>query len=235
MPNVAKTNVAFPEGYSTSFRKYHTINFPATKQVRYYFANAKAIDAAKSGKALPDGSYLFAEVHSAKLDADGKPVTGPDGFYVPDKLLLYTAMQRDAGWGKDMGVQAVLQLVVMACGILVQLFSGYTKFELGQYVYRLFALQLPEFWMIAALALTIHSVVDNKYLGHFLVILYYVVSIMPRSSSQNVSSQPLGPNQRLSRSGSVHARNTRSRGALKARRMIRTGGSSVDSTCICVL
>jgi len=102
MPNVAKTNVAFPEGYSTSFRKYHTINFPATKQVRYYFANAKAIDAAKSGKALPDGSYLFAEVHSAKLDADGKPVTGPDGFYVPDKLLLYTAMQRDAGWGKDM-------------------------------------------------------------------------------------------------------------------------------------
>ncbi len=102
MPTVAKTNVAFPEGYSSSFKKYHTINFPATKQVRYYFANTKAIDAAKAGKNLPDGSYLFAEVHSAKLDADGKPVTGPDGFYVADKLILYTAMQRDAGWGKDM-------------------------------------------------------------------------------------------------------------------------------------
>jgi len=29
-------------------------------------------------------------------------VMGPDGFFVADKLLLYTAMARDAGWGKDM-------------------------------------------------------------------------------------------------------------------------------------
>jgi len=98
---VAKTNVAFPEGYSTSFKKYHTINFPGTKQVRYYFANPAAISAAKAGKDLPNGSVLFAEVHSAKVDAEGKPVMGPDGFFVPDKLLFYTAMQRDAGWGKD--------------------------------------------------------------------------------------------------------------------------------------
>jgi ABC-2 type transport system permease protein len=77
-----------------------------------------------------------------------------------------------------MGVQALLQVVVLVCGILVQLFSGYTKIELGQYLYRLFALQLPVYWMIAALALTIHVVVDNKYLGHFLVIVYYVASIM---------------------------------------------------------
>src|SRR5436190_8909590 len=32
--------------------------------------------------------------------------------------------------------------------------------------------------MIAALALTIHVVVDNKYFGHFLVIVYYIASIM---------------------------------------------------------
>ena len=102
MPHVAKTSVAFPEGYATSFRKYHTINFPATKQVRYYFANPAAIAAAKAGKDLPNGSYLFAEVHAAKLDAEGKPVMGPDGFFVPDKMILYTAMSRDAGWGKDM-------------------------------------------------------------------------------------------------------------------------------------
>ena len=101
LPAVAKTNVAFPEGYSTSFKKYHTINFPATKQVRYYFANPAAIAAAKAGKDLPNGAYLFAEVHAAKVDTEGKPVMGPDGFFVADKLLFYTAMQRDAGWGKD--------------------------------------------------------------------------------------------------------------------------------------
>lgn len=71
-------------------------------------------------------------------------------------------------------VQALLQLVVMGCGLVVQLASGYTKFELGQYVYRLYALQLPEYAMLAALALAIHAVVDHKYLGHFLVVLFFV-------------------------------------------------------------
>ena len=101
LPNVAKSNVTFPENYKATFTKYHTINFPATKQVRYYYANKAAVDAAKAGKSLPDGSYLLAEVFAAKLDAEQKPVMGSDGFYVADKPLLFTAMARDAGWGKD--------------------------------------------------------------------------------------------------------------------------------------
>jgi cytochrome c553 len=101
LPNVAKTSVSFPEGYQSSFTKYHTISFPATKQVRYYFANPAALAAAKAGKDLPNGSTLFAEVYSAKLGADGKPVMGGDGQFVADKLVGYTAMGRDAGWGKD--------------------------------------------------------------------------------------------------------------------------------------
>jgi len=101
LANVAKSNVAFPEGYRTSFTKYHTINFPATRQVRYYFGNAAAVQAAKAGKPLPDGSYLFAEVHAAKLDADKKPVVGADGFFVAEKLIFYTAMASGAGWGAD--------------------------------------------------------------------------------------------------------------------------------------
>jgi cytochrome c553 len=101
LPNLARTGVTFPENYKATFTMYHTINFPATKQVRYYYANRVALQAAKDGKALPDGSVLFAEVYSAKLDADKKPVAGADGFFVPDRLILYTAMARDAGWGKD--------------------------------------------------------------------------------------------------------------------------------------
>src|SRR2546427_3005654 len=101
LPNVAKTNVTFPEGYKESFVKYHTISFPATRQVRYYYANKAAVAAAKAGKPLPDGSVLFAEVYAAKLAADGKPVVGGDGFFVPEKLVAYTAMARDAGWGND--------------------------------------------------------------------------------------------------------------------------------------
>ena len=101
LANVVKTSVTFPEGYKDSFTKYHTINFPATRQVRYYYANKAAVVAAKAAKPLPDGSVLFTEVYAAKLGADGKPAMGGDGFYVPDKLLLYTAMEREAGWGRD--------------------------------------------------------------------------------------------------------------------------------------
>jgi cytochrome c553 len=101
LPNVATTRVTFPEGYKDAFTKYHAINFPATNQVRYYFANKAAVLAAKEGRSLPDGSVLFAEVYAAKLDADKKPVMGADGFFVPDKLIFYTAMARGAGWGKD--------------------------------------------------------------------------------------------------------------------------------------
>lgn len=101
LPHLAKTGVAFPEAYRTNFVQYHTINFPATLQVRYYYANPVALQAAKDGKDLPNGAYLFAEVYSAKLDADKKPITGADGFFVADQLLFYTAMQRDAGWGKE--------------------------------------------------------------------------------------------------------------------------------------
>ena len=101
LPHIAKTGVTFPENYKSTFVKYHTINFPATRQVRYYYANPVALQAAKDGKDLPNGSVLFAEVYSAKLDADKKPVMGSDGFFVADQLTGYTAMQREAGWGKD--------------------------------------------------------------------------------------------------------------------------------------
>ena len=100
-PNVAKSRVTFPENYQQTFVRYHTINFPAAKQVRYYYANPVALKAAREGKALPDGSYLFAEVYSAKLDADKNPVKGADGFFETDKIVAYTAMQRDAGWGAE--------------------------------------------------------------------------------------------------------------------------------------
>lgn len=101
LASVAKTNMPFPEGYKDTFVKYHTINFPDTKQVRYYYANKVAVQAAKENKPLPDGSVLFTEVYAAKLGADQKPVTGSDGFFEPAKLIFFTGMARSAGWGKE--------------------------------------------------------------------------------------------------------------------------------------
>ena len=100
LPHLVKTGVAFPEGYKT-FAKYHTINFPATRQVRYYSRTRRCAAGGQEGKPLPNGSVLFAEVYSAKLDADKQPSPAPTASTCPDQLLFYTAMARDAGWGKD--------------------------------------------------------------------------------------------------------------------------------------
>ncbi|MEO8145102.1 MAG: cytochrome P460 family protein [Betaproteobacteria bacterium] len=101
LPHVSRSSLTFPEGFKDSFVKYHAINFPATKQVRYYYANKPAVEAAKAGRPLPDGSYLIAEVYAAKLDAAGNPVSSSDGLYVPEKPLFYTGMGTGAGWGNE--------------------------------------------------------------------------------------------------------------------------------------
>ena len=101
LASVAKSNVPFPEGYSATFTRYHTVNSPEKKQVSYFYANPVAIQAARDGKPLPDGSVLLIELYAAKLDAHGAPVVGDRGALVPDKLTNYGVMARQAGWGRD--------------------------------------------------------------------------------------------------------------------------------------
>ncbi len=74
------------------------------------------------------------------------------------------------------GLQVVLMLVVMACSLGVQVAKGYTKFELPHYLFDLFVVQLPGFVLVAVLALTVHTLVNNKYVGHFLVLLVFLVN-----------------------------------------------------------
>lgn len=97
---LGKAPLRFPADYKATFTHYTTINFPQTRQVRTYLANTVALDAARSGAPLPDGSVLLVEVFRAKADATGSPVTGPDGFFERDALLFFTAMERQKGWGE---------------------------------------------------------------------------------------------------------------------------------------
>lgn len=96
---IATTRVTFPADYPSRFTRYTTINFPDRKQVRHYYANDVALKAARAGKPLPDGSYLFVEVFKARLDAGKMPVEGSDGFFETDSLAAYTAMVKQPGWG----------------------------------------------------------------------------------------------------------------------------------------
>jgi len=101
LPALVKTNATLPANYKTTFTMYQTVNRADNNQVRYLYANDVALRAAREGKSLPDGSLLVLEQHAARLGPDGKPVTGSDGFYVAEKFLAYTVMERGAGWGRD--------------------------------------------------------------------------------------------------------------------------------------
>ncbi len=78
-----------------------TFSHKRRKQLRKIYANRVALDAARAGKALPDGSVIVVEAFKAKLGPDKKPVVGSDGLFVATKRAGYTAMERQSGWGND--------------------------------------------------------------------------------------------------------------------------------------
>jgi cytochrome c553 len=101
LPALARSQVTLPASYPAGFTMYQTVNRPDLGQVRYLYANAVALQAAREGRPLPDGSLLVLEQHAAKMDAEKKPVVGADGFFERDRLLAYAVMERGPGWGKD--------------------------------------------------------------------------------------------------------------------------------------
>jgi len=75
------------------------------------------------------------------------------------------------------GLQALLLLVAMVCGMLIQLFRGYVALEPGLYLFTLFGMLLPKYALIAALAIAVQAILNHKYLGYFVLVLYYIASI----------------------------------------------------------
>jgi cytochrome c553 len=98
---INKTRMSFPATYEKDYTLYTAINFPDRKEVRLYYANPPALEAARQGVPLPEGSVLFVEVFKAKLDANQEPVKDDKGIFVKDKLAFFTAMEMQKGWGND--------------------------------------------------------------------------------------------------------------------------------------
>jgi hypothetical protein len=66
---------------------------------------------------------------------------------------------------------ALFQLAFMLGGILLQALQGYYTFEPGLYVRILFGWNLAEYVVLAAFAMTVHVLVNQKYVGHVAVLL----------------------------------------------------------------
>jgi hypothetical protein len=83
-------------------------------------------------------------------------------------------------------VQVLLVLMVMVCGLIVQLSHGYHQFQFGLYCTDLFTNRLVTFWILCVIAMLVHTIVNHKYLGHFVMVLYFVAGIvLPQMNLQD--------------------------------------------------
>jgi ABC-2 type transport system permease protein len=74
-------------------------------------------------------------------------------------------------------VQVLVVFSIMLAGLTVQTAQGYYHFEFGLYFRELFLNRLTELWILCVLAIFVQTVVNNKYLGHFVMVLYIVATI----------------------------------------------------------
>jgi cytochrome c553 len=96
---LAGTRPHFPKAYADDFSRYTTISFPERKQVRHFWANDAALEAARAGGVFPPGAYFLVEIHRAELDDADQPVSGADGHFIEGELLSLSVMEKEAGWG----------------------------------------------------------------------------------------------------------------------------------------
>lgn len=73
-----------------------------------------------------------------------------------------------------MFMQVILISIIIVCGLLVQLFRGYFNFEIALYFKYLFGFKIIAILMLGVLCVFVQTLVRNKYIGYFIVVLFYV-------------------------------------------------------------
>lgn len=126
------------------------------------------------------------------------PLTDINSFWIIITLLIifYAGelvwMEREAGISEIAGVAPVPDwvlllarflplsfllilwlLLLMIAGIVVQLIMGSTDLEIVLYLQSFFGIQLIECMLFAVLALVVHVVINQKYIGHLVLLLMY--------------------------------------------------------------
>lgn len=93
--------ISFPADYATKFQNYLSLDrVQNDDQIIRLFANDAALDAAREGRELPNGSVIVGEVYKAKKDKDGNVITSSLGRRIRDKLAAVAVMEKGEGWGK---------------------------------------------------------------------------------------------------------------------------------------
>ncbi len=83
-------------------------------------------------------------------------------------------------------VLVFLLTIVMVVGIAMQMVAGFYRFEILQYLTELYVIWLAQMVMVVLLALFVHTIVRNKFVGHAVVIGFLLlIPILYRYGIEN--------------------------------------------------
>ncbi|MEA2489785.1 MAG: type transport system permease protein, partial [Acidobacteriota bacterium] len=145
-------------GWNVGASYIDTITWPVTHLVADVVLSERAIFIPWLVIALFAGELVWKdrETGAAQI-ADAAPVR--TGVVLLGRFLALVALI------------ALFQLALMLGGILLQVLQGYYVFELGLYLRILFGWNLAGYVLLAAFAMTVHVLVNHKYVGHVVVLL----------------------------------------------------------------
>lgn len=82
--------------------------------------------------------------------------------------------------GKLIAIMLIITCAVfvgMMCGIIHQTINGYTRYQLPLYFRELFVHDMPQLFCFVVLAMFVHVISPNKYVGYFGFIILIIVNI----------------------------------------------------------
>ncbi|WP_423148578.1 M1 family aminopeptidase [Rubrolithibacter danxiaensis] len=115
--------------------------------------------------------YLVGELVWHERDAGLKDIA--DALPIPE-WVLFT--------GKFLGLGLIIivwMALITTGGVLMQVVLGYDKLEIGLYLKALLGLQFIEYLLFSLLALAVHVVVNQKYIGYLVVLLAFIFIAFP--------------------------------------------------------
>lgn len=74
-------------------------------------------------------------------------------------------------------VQFVFMFVILICGMLLQTIKGFFDYQFDIYFKDLFGFTIFSYLLYAVLTMLIHVIVNNKFLGHFVMLLFFILTM----------------------------------------------------------
>ncbi len=71
-------------------------------------------------------------------------------------------------------IPGILLLILMLVGIGIQTWHGFYDYDVHLYIKRLFLLEWTDYMLLCVLSFAVQTVVTNKYVGHFIIVLYFI-------------------------------------------------------------